>query len=366
MAILRPNFSSIYSSIYTDISTGIGNLPIAKFSVLGAVGLALARALDSVYGYINATFLQAVPYTATGSNLEAWAALWGIYRKSASSASGTITVTFNDAATIPQGSLYVGSNAVVYTTISTTTATSAGTQIVPVSTTQTGSSTNLTAGSLLTLSLPIANVVAAAVVGTMTGGIDAETDAALFSRSQVLRSGPVQGGAVVDYVTVAEAVPQVTRAWVNSTPNIPGTVVVFIMTDNNVLSGGFPVGGNGSALSESRATAGTGDQLCVANSIYSGFRPVTALVQVVAPLPYAINISITNTTPNTTATQAAVIAALQAELLSIGTPLGMTVYESQLYSPLVDILTSFNITIPTGGATIPYGYIPVVGTVNFS
>jgi uncharacterized phage protein gp47/JayE len=364
--LIRPNYTSIFSSLYTDFSTGLSNVPIARFSILGSLGRALARGLDSVYGYVDGTFLNAVPWTARGTAQDAWAALWGVTRLASASATGSASFTFNAAAIIPAGSPFIGSNTVTYTSSSDTVASSAGTYSVSLVTATTGAITNMPSGSIMTLTTPIANVVPSGTVNSMTGGFDSETDAGLFSRAQEVRSNPPQGGAIGDYVEWALASNLVTRAWVQPFPAQPGNVVVFIMLDGNSNSG-FPIGTDGTATQDTRGSAATGDQLETANYIYQPFRrPVTAFVQVVSPIAQPINVTLTNCNPLSTVSQAAVIAALNARLLLIGTPLGQTIQTSDLTSAVSSVLISYDLILPVSTTTITLGNLPTLGTVIFS
>lgn len=370
MALTRPSYTAISANLYTDLSTGLGTVPIARFSILGSLGRALARALDGVYGYVDGTFLNAVPWSARGPAQDAWAALWGVTRMAPASASGAASFQFNAAAVLPAGSTFVGANTVSYTSTSDVIATAAGTYSVQLSTPTTGIITNAVAGSIITLSTPVANVVPVGTIVTLTGGLDAQTDAGLFAEAQQIRSGPPQGGSQLDYVRWALASNAVTRSWVQPTPLQPGNVIVYIMLDNNA-NNGFPVGSNGTASEDNRGTAASGDQLITAEFIYAPYRrPVTAFVQVVAPVAQPINITLTNCNPplgaTTTPIYAAVVAALQARLLLIGSPLGMNVYESDLAQAVQSVLTSFNLTVPNAATAIAVGNLPILGTLTFS
>lgn len=367
MPLIRQNLSSIFSTMYTDVASGIGNAPIAAKSILNNFMLALSDSIDSLYGYVDGVFLNAVPWTATGAALDAWAALWGVIRLAPASASGSATFTFNAAATIPGGTTFIGQNTVLYTSTAPVVVSSAGSGTVPLITTTQGSVTNMLAGNTITLTTPIANVVSAGTVLQMTGGFDAEPDKALFVRAQQARSNPAQGGSSSDYVTWGLASgDNVTRAWVQSTPIQGGQVVVYIMCDENA-NGGFPIGTNGTATQDTRGSAATGDQLQVVNYIYQPFRrPVTAFVQVVAPVQQTVNVTITNTNPNTATTQAAVIAALNARLLAIGSPLGQVLQQSDFTQAINTVLTSYDLTAPSFPLTVSLGNLPVLGTVTFS
>jgi uncharacterized phage protein gp47/JayE len=361
--LIRPDFSSINSQMYTDVVTGLNNAPVAKYSILGSLIRAFSRVADSIYSYCDSSYTNALPFTARGSSLAGWAAMWGCIRETPTSAFGSCTLTTNGAAVLPSNSIFIGSNGTSYTNPNILTASAAGTYTVPLVTTDTGSVTNLASGSAITLTATIANIVPAAVIITMIGGSDAETDAALFARAQEARSNPPSAANGGSYIGWALQCAGITRAWVQNTPAQPGTVIIYAMADGNATFG--LSGTNGCATLDTRGTAATGQQLEIANFIYP-LRSVTAFVQVVSPIAQPINLTITNTNPLTTASQAAVIAAVQARFLTIGTPLGMSVYESDISQAIQGVLVSFNLTSPTSATSIPLGSLPTLGSVVFS
>jgi uncharacterized phage protein gp47/JayE len=141
------------------------------------------------------------------------------------------------------------------------------------------------------------------------------------------------------------------------------------MLDAN-SNNGFPIGTDGTATSDTRGTAATGDQQTISSYIYGAYRrPVTAFVTVVSPVAQYINITLTNTNPPTisgSALDVEIQAALNARLLLIGTPLAQVIYESDLTQAIQSVLTSYNMTVPSASITVPEGYLPVLGTMTYS
>jgi uncharacterized phage protein gp47/JayE len=375
MPIIRPSYNQISSSGWTDFTTALG-VPVQAASRLGSLGRALFRAIDNGYHYIDSLFKNSIPWTATSGYSDGWAALWAVYRKQAASAGpGSALFVVNGAVTIPAGSIFSGQNSVIYTSNADAVATAAGTLVVSTLTTeQTGSITNLSIGSAITLNNTIPNVVNAGTIISMTGGTDKETDAALNLRAQQARSAPPHGGGTGDYISWAEACPNVgvTRTWISTGMAPYGQVIVFICIDDGLHTWGIPNGTNGTSTTETRggATFATGDQLAVANYIYQPYqRPATAFVQVYGPSTTTIAVTVqTSYSPSAppVAMQSAALAAIQSELVSIGTPLGQTIYESALNTALVGVIPSYNLTIPTSSVTIPYGSLPVVSSIAWS
>lgn len=375
MPLLRPNYNQISSSGWTDFTTAL-NKPVQAASRLGSLGRALFRAIDNGYHYIDGLFKNAIPWTSEEEYSDGWAALWAVYRKQAASAGpGSAQFIVNAAVTIPAGSIFSGQNSVIYQSNADAVATAAGTLVVSTLTTQqTGSVTNLAPGTAITLNNTIPNVVNAGTIISMTGGTDQETDAALNLRAQQARSAPPHGGGTGDYIDWALACPNVgvTRVWLSSGMAPFGQVIVFICIDDGLHTWGIPNGTNGTSALETRggATIATGDQLAVANYIYQPYkRPATAFVQVYGPTTTTISVTVqTSYSPSAppVAMQSAALAAVQAELLAIGTPLGQTIYESALNVALVGVVPSYNLTIPNSSVTIPYGSIPVVSSITWA
>ena len=148
---------------------------------------------------------------------------------------------------------------------------------------------------------------------------------------------------------------------------LAGTTVVYVMADvAEAAFGGFPQGTNGVAAVESRAAPATGDQLTVANALYS-LRPTTALVYVFAPAAQAINFVVQDLSPSSV-TAAQIQAALADLFLRIGTPRGMTLYPSDWNGAIESVVGSghFFVSSPSAPVTIPLGSLPTVGTVTTS
>jgi uncharacterized phage protein gp47/JayE len=162
----------------------------------------------------------------------------------------------------------------------------------------------------------------------------------------------------------------VTRAWCLPHVDGAGTVAIYIMLDiAQAVNGGFPQGNNGRAVGEPRGVAATGDQLAVADAIYP-LQPVTALVNVRAPTPNVVNITIEGMASASTQTKNAVAAAIRQALLDQGsvgaTP--TTVSMSYLVSAIAALpnTTGFVITAPAGNIVSPAGALPTLGTITWA
>jgi len=191
-------------------------------------------------------------------------------------------------------------------------------------------------------------------------------------------AAPPQGGSTSDYEDWALEVAGVTRAWITGNGMGPGTVVVyFMMDDTEAAFNGFPQGTNGVASAEDRDTPATGDQLVVANALFSQ-QPVTALVYAVAPGQNVLNFTIAGLAGASAATKAALNAAIAAALL-VGAKTGGTTQLSVIEAAIAGLPAAAGFVItniaasagtvtpgPTGNVISNTGYLPVLGVVTYS
>jgi uncharacterized phage protein gp47/JayE len=239
----------------------------------------------------------------------------------------------------------------------------------------TGAFGNCAVGTVMTLGTSIAGISSTgSVTAAFTGGADIEQDDSLRSRMLFAYQNPPQGGAVADYVTWAGEVSGVTRAWCNPNGFGAGTVVVYAMLDSaEAANGGFPVGTNGVAASESRGIVAAGDQLTIANYIYP-LRPATALAYVCAPNKLTVNFAISGTASFSAATKALIQSAISGVFVMYGSPISSTAGQngavalSYIESAIAAIsgTAGFVITSPTANIQGTTGQLPVLGTITWN
>jgi uncharacterized phage protein gp47/JayE len=322
------------------------------------------------FGYLDWIARQAVPFTATGEFLEAWAALVGVLRKDASFA-GNPAAQFSGTPTtpVPVGTaLQRQADGAQFVTTAAVTIGGGGTITAPIVALVAGAAGNGAAGSALVLANPIAGISSnVTVASAITGGADQELDDALRTRMLYAYAHPSQGGDQSDYVTWATAVAGVTRAWCVPNGQGPGTVVVYVMLDDaEAAFGGFPQGSNGVAAAEPRDAAATGDQLSVANAVFAR-QPVTALVYVCAPTAAPVNFTVNDISPSNAAMQAAISAALADAFRTGAAPDGTVVYPS-LFTGALDAvpgLLHYTLAAPAGPIRPAVGVMPTLGTVAY-
>lgn len=371
MPFTRPTLSNLRSQVAQDISAALPRADaLLRFSNLNIMGVAQANLANLHYGYLDWIALQATPFTATDEYLEGWAALKGIYRKGAASATGKVDFAATSGSIIPSGTLLARSDGATAVTLDDSAEfdgrVSVRATMVPDPAGSAGAFGNAAVGVTMSLSQAIAGIQAnGVVVVAFTGGADIEKDDLLRGRMLEAYQSTPQGGDRSDYVRWAREVPGVTRAWCSPNSFGAGTVVVYVMFDEaNARDGGFPQGGNGVATDESRAQAGTGDQVMVANHILP-MQPVTALVYVVAPVAAPVDFLLSGVPAGR---RAAVQDALSDVFFRTGKATGGMTPIAYAWSAIAAVagVSDFVIVAPVADIFNAIGTLPIVGTITFT
>ena len=364
MPYSRPTLTALRNQAIEDItSSGVPGLDgLLRNAVLRVLAFVMSGLAYSVYGYLDWIALQSVPFTATDEFLFAWAALIGVYQKDSTPSSGSAQFTGTAGVILPSGSALSRQDGTPYTTTADGTVDPTGILLVPIVAAVNGAATNCDAGVLMGIDTPVTGINGGGFTATpLTGGSDQETQDELRTRMLYRYAQPPQGGAASDYIEWALEVPGVTRAWIQSSG---GQVQVYPMLDlANAADGGFPQGTDGCAVEETRGPTASGDQLTIAEHIWT-VQPVTALVFVAAPVPLAIDVTLANLDPSTVEMEAAILASLRDAFLVLSEVAG-TIYPSQLYAAIsaTSGVNRFDMTIPAAPVTAPAGALPVMGTL---
>lgn len=201
MPFSRPTLAQIKSSIVIDIQTRLpGTDGLLRRSVVGVLATVLAGAIHGVYGFLAWMFKQLFADTAEADHLERKAAVFGIHRKTAWPASGTVIFTGTNGSVIAIGTRVKRSDDVEYLTTAAGSITD-GSVSLAVTAVTAGATGNAVSGVSLSLVNPIAGVVSTATVAAagLTQGADAEKDATLLSRYLKRVQEPPHGGANHDW-----------------------------------------------------------------------------------------------------------------------------------------------------------------------
>lgn len=369
MPFSRPTLSELKAQVAADVQANLqGVSALLRNSVLRVITVVQAGLAYLHYGYLDWIAKQAVPWTATDEYIVGWGALKNVYQKGATAASGTATFVGTAGKVIPSGAAVVRGDGRTYMVQASVTVGSSGSATVSVVDTQPGAVGNCDAGTTMSLGVSISGIQSTGVAAApFTGGADVESPDDFRGRVIAAYQASPQGGDKDDYVTWATAVPGVTRAWCAPNAFGAGTVVVYFMMDNAEASNaGFPQGTNGVSSSETRrAPVATGDQLTVANAIFP-VQPVTALVYACAPIANQVNFMISGLSSASTATKAAVNAAISDAFFREGAP-GGTVDLSDINSGIAAVpeTAGFVIVSPAGNILNSSGSLPTLGTVTF-
>jgi uncharacterized phage protein gp47/JayE len=387
MPYARPTLTELRSQVASDIASSLkGSDPLLRYSNLKITGDAQAALAHLHFGYLDWISKQAVPWTATDEYLVAWGALKKVSQKDATFSNGSATFVGTVGYVLDEGTSLVLGDGTTYTTTSTGTVGSDGTVTVTAQADAAGAAGNIAAGVVMTLGTAVTGIQSSGVAATaFAGGADQEEVDPFRDRVIAAYQASPQGGAKADYVTWATDVAGVTRAWCAPNGFGVGTVVVYVMLDDaNSAYSGFPQGTDGISADDllpngnPRGIVATGDQLAVANSIYAS-QPVTALVYVCSPLPNTLTFTISGLSSASTATRAAVGAAISEVLVSYGDPREGTIDLSYIDSAIGAVSGSAGFVITSvegvqGNSTTTYdgnitsnaGYLPVLGNVIFS
>lgn len=316
--------------------------------------------------------------TAVKDDLDMHGAEFNIPRKLSAPASGNMVVTTLAALTIAAGAQFQRLDGSVVIASAGGVASVAGSFSVPVVAATNGSAANSQAGTAFTIisgaSGPgAATATAAADSSGISSGLDVEPDGAPLTadlstyRGRILfrKRNPIQGGAPADYVSWANAVPGVTRVYVERRWAGPGTVRIFPIFDLLFSgTGGIPDAGHVAQVAAAIAA----------------LAPAGALVTVAAAIAHPINLTVSTLLPSNAATQAAILAELAGTFQRLGrvaggdlpyssmpflaTPLTFpALWLSQAVANAAGVVSA---DVAASDTLIAAGELPTLGTVTFA
>ena len=352
--------------------------PLLRRAVLTVLSRVLAGQHHEQYAYMDWIARQAVPFTATAENLAGWAALRNLQPNPPTFGSFTVQSTGNNPNTLVlPGATLLRSDGVSYSAPAGGTVDVNGNITLMISAALSGSASNLTIGGTVTLRAPASGVNGIFTVMTViANGTDLETDDSLRSRMLEAFANPLQGGDLADYVTWTLAIPAVTRAWVADSLAGTGTVTVYFMMDNiRSYQFGIPAGANGASSNEIRGLPASGDQLIVANTLYTK-RAATALVYACAPVGSPLQITLQEV-PNDPTIRGNISAAIAGLCIRLASPGGAWLIPQQTHGGILRLsdiadaiaavpnLDHFLIVSPTSDVISSTGLIPIPGAITY-
>ena len=349
MPFERPTLPQIVQRTEADMVARLGGGPLLDKSQLKVFARVLAGGSHLEHGHLDDNARQLIWDTAEGRLLERWASIFGILRKAATFAVGSVVLTGVNGTTIPSGTRVKRADGIEYATdlevtIVAATATAAVTSVVS------GVNGNAAAATELQLSSPVPGIDAAAVVDSsgLGAGADEETDEALRLRFLLGRRQPPTGGSAADYVAWALEVGSVTRAW--TLPGHFGTSTVGVTFVADDLPSIIP------------------DSILVAEvqAKLELERPVTAQVTAFAPIPNPLNPTI-QVAPNTADVRAAITTAVE-ELVNREAEPGGTLLVSHIREAISNAAGESDhvLIAPAGNVTVNLGELTTPGTITFA
>lgn len=351
MPFQRPTRAQLIERVEGEVATRLGTGPLLPRSVLVALARVIAGTSHELHGHLDWLARNLLPDQAEREELERWAELFGITRKAAAFAVGTVKFTGTTGLLVPAGTVLRRADGARFAT--DVDGTIATTDVdVAVTAALAGLAGDTPEGTLLRLVSPIAGLANTAEVlePGIVDGAEQETDEELRARLLQRLREPPQGGAERDYSRWALEVQGVTRAWAFRNYYGLGTVGVAIATDDD------PTGPT--------PTPSKVDE--VAAYIEDGRRPVTAQVTVFGPPAFPIDLEI-ELTPDDPVVREQVALQLGDLLRREAVP-GEPVLVSHLHEAISTATGELDHVLhsPVANVDVPRAALPVLGSIIWS
>lgn len=354
MPLERPTLAELITRSESELAARLGLATLLERSVLKVLARTWAGGLHGLYGYLDWITAQVTPLNSEAEILERWADLYGLARRAATAATGSVTFTGTTGTAVSTGAIVQRADGQRYR-VTAGGSLVAGAATLAVESELAGLDGNAAAGTTLILAAPIAGITAVTVAaGGITGGLDEETDDELRDRLRDFVSDRPQGGSHADYEAWAREVAGVTRVFVLEHGLGLGTVLVYFAVDNDP-AGPFPSAGQVASVQDR-----------IDDETRRDSRPVTAQVTVSAPTPLPVSVTL-SVTPNTQAVQDAVRDSLEAMLRREGFP-GRNISRSKFEEAIstANGEQDHTLAVPAGDLTVASGELPVLDSVTFT
>lgn len=206
---------------------GYSNTPASKiegtfeYDMLSSNSIEFAKTEVELEQLYKACFAD----TSWGEYLTMIAAEFGVVRKTATAATGTVTV--KGSGDVAAGTLFVTAAGTRFRTTEAVTA--KGSADIPVEAVDAGKEGNVGAGAIAFIPMSIPGITSVTNVLPTTGGYDEESDADLLARYLEKVRLPATSGNKYQYYEWAKGVPGVGDVRITPLWNGPGTVKVLIV-----------------------------------------------------------------------------------------------------------------------------------------
>lgn len=249
MAFARPTLPQLIARIQSDIkSRAAGGDAFLRRSFELILSRALAGLSHGLYGYLAWIARQVTPKTADAEMLLLWTAIFGVERKAATKATGSVTFEGTLATTLPSGTIVQRKDGTQYVTTTEGTVSGSPPKVtVAVEAVSAGIAGNTVGAAQVSLVSPISGVSSSGAFtsGGANGGLDIESIEGLRERLLQRVATPARGGNAADYEAWVRATPSVDvlDVWVYPNKSGTGTVgIAFTIDDDNVIPTSDQVG----------------------------------------------------------------------------------------------------------------------------
>lgn len=351
MPLRRPTLPELISRTDAELAQRLGFGALLRRGVAAALSRVMAGLAHGWYGALDWASRQAFVDTAAAEFLDDHARRWGLKRKPAAYAVGTVTLTGAEGSVVPPATLLQRADGVQYLTTAEGTIDATGSVTIAIEAVVAAGSGNASEGTTISLVSPVSGVQIQGSLGSggATGGVDSEGDEDLRARIQLRIQEPPMGGTEADFVQWALEVPGVTRAWAIGNYFRYGTVGVWFVVDDD------PAG-----LIPSPA------KVAEVQAAIDLVRPVTAQTTVLAPVATAVDFTI-HVEPDTPGVRALVEAALEDLVRRKAEP-GGTILESTIREAISTVPgeTDHTLVAPAGDVVHAAGQLPVPGVITWA
>ena len=341
MTMERPTRSQLVQQLQAAIESRLTSEQL-RHSDAKIYARAFAGTADAVFSLVSYMHRQQFVFSCDSEYLDRHAALYGLTRKPAEFAEGSVRFDVSAGGVVPAGTVVQTGDGVRFVTTSDDVS-----GVSHVRAELAGVNGNTDAGIEVNLLSPLLGVDSTAIVSArIEGGIDIESDDEFRSRTlQKMRDTPM-GGASSDYVTWSLSVPGVTRAWCYPLEDGDGTVTVRFVCDNE------------------EDIIPTSEMVDRVTKYIADRRPVCAKVIVVAPTKFPVNFNFSLLSPNTVEVKERIRANLHTFFANNAEP-GKMIPLSQLRAIISNTVGESDSVLISPAANIAPedGQLPVLGDI---
>ena len=355
----RPTIPELVTRIATDIdSRQEGTDSQLRRSNTGVLAVVQAGVANGLHGHLEWVARQKFAATADEEALVVDGAQYGLTKKPADFARGTIPVTGENGSVLPVDTLWQRGDGIEYRVTAEATIVD-GAANVSIMAVEAGKAGNADPGVLLTLGESVEGINPTAVVGAagLRMGADIEDLEVFRGRVLVRKRRPPAGGNKYDYVAWAGNISGVLDAWTVSCGQGPGTTDLVVLADAEITGSVVP---GAELLATIRA------------AIVDLAPDNVKFLRVLAPELKELICSL-SVIPNTAAVKAAVTAEL-ADLVARAAEASPRLVDPVLVVPLTQINeaislaageTNHLLTLPAADFTCSAYQLPVLGEITW-